>query len=158
MSLLVKSRKHGLLGSARKGAQSLFGLVRAQYLGIRYPAWRFRDAPQYASPTPTELLAIEADLRTLGVSTEDYAPPVDRFERFRAERWFPSDYHGGSTGEVWDEKLLEHWIASEILGLGEFGADDIYVDICYRPEADSERIQRTRVLPQRRRNPHQLSR
>jgi len=30
---------------------------------------------------------------------------------------------------VWDEKLLEHWLAREILGLMDYRQDDVYVDV-----------------------------
>ena len=75
-----------------------------------------------------ELAAIEQDLHGLGIPVADYAPP-DRFAQFQAEQWFPPNYHGGRASGVWDEKLLEHWIAGERLGLAEFGADDVYVDV-----------------------------
>lgn len=95
----------------------------------RYYQWRFRHAPRYANPTSEELVTIELDLRGLGIEINDYAPSPDRFKQFQSEQWFPSFYYGGSMSNVWDEKLLEHWIAGERLGLAEFGPEDIYVDV-----------------------------
>ncbi|GMV17702.1 MAG: hypothetical protein AMXMBFR56_59260 [Polyangiaceae bacterium] len=91
--------------------------------------WRFRDAPKYESPTPAELESIERALAELGVQVQDYAPSPESFRAFQAAEWFPLDYHGGTRGKVWDEKLLEHWISSECLGLMRFGPGDVFVDV-----------------------------
>ena len=48
---------------------------------------------------------------------------------FQTQNWFPKDYHGGIKSGVWDEKLLEHWIASEVIGLMKYNKSDIYVDV-----------------------------
>jgi ubiquinone/menaquinone biosynthesis C-methylase UbiE len=57
--------------------------------------------------------------------------------KFQQANYFPLDYHGGIDGPVWDEKLLEHWIASERLGLMNWQAEDTYVDVaaCSSPWA-----------------------
>jgi hypothetical protein len=134
MSILETIQRHGLLGTGRKA------LVLAQRKS-GYDRWRFRNAPQYANPTPEELETIKRDLAELGVTIHDYAPPPAAFRSFQAENWFPPDYHGGRQGGVWDEKLLEHWIASERLGLMAYGSDDVYVDVaaCTSPWARSLR-------------------
>ncbi|QIK36952.1 hypothetical protein GWK36_01865 [Caldichromatium japonicum] len=100
-------------------------------------AWRVRHAPRYRNPTPSELRVIEGDLANLGVVIEDYRVDPEFFTRFKAENPFPDDYHGGRAGGVWDEKLLEHFIAAQLLGLDGFGADDVYVDVaaCNSPWA-----------------------
>lgn len=66
---------------------------------------------------------------TVWASASMITRPPEQFAQFQAEQWFPPNYHGGQASGVWDEKLLEHWIAGERLGLAEFGADDIYVDV-----------------------------
>jgi Methyltransferase domain len=70
-------------------------------------------------------------------SVTDYAPDPALFQQFKTKAWFPSNYHGGEAGGVWDEKLLEHWVAGDLLGLWHWGQDDIYVDIaaCNSPWA-----------------------
>lgn len=122
MSILEAIRRHGLLGTARKA------LVMAQRKS-GYNRWFYRHAPQYTNPTPAELESIERDLAAFGVTVQDYAPSPAGFHAFQADAWFPTDYHGGIWGGVWNEKLLEHWIASERLGLMDFGAADVYVDV-----------------------------
>ena len=91
--------------------------------------WRVRKAPRYRNPSAEELEQIERELRALGVEIADYSPSVRAFQTFQVQGYFPDDYLGGSDSPVWHEKLLEHWIASERLGLLEYGANEIYVDV-----------------------------
>lgn len=113
---------HGLRGLGKK---------LLYFLGHKsgYTAWRFRNAPMYTNPTIADLESIERDLAKLGVRIQDYNPSPKSFKIFQAESWVPADYHGGMASGVWDEKLLEHWIASDRLGLMDFGLNDIYVDV-----------------------------
>jgi hypothetical protein len=122
MSILEALRRHGLPGTARKA------LVLARRKS-GYDRWRYRGAPHYANPTPAELESIERELAVLGVAVHDYAPSPASFKAFQAEDWFSAGYHGGIQGGVWDEKVLEHWIASERLGLMGYGPDDVFVDV-----------------------------
>ncbi len=122
MSLVEKIRRHGLAGSTRKAH-----LLLKQKTG--WNAWRYKDVPHYANPTSVELEDIERGLVALGITLHDYSPATEGFKAFKNDHWFPDDYHGGQKGGVWDEKLLEHWISSERLGLMNFSPDDIYVDV-----------------------------
>lgn len=92
-------------------------------------AWRVRHAPRYSNPSSLDIEAIESELGRIGVVVHDYTPSAKDFRVFQAARLFPAEYHGGMDGGVWDEKLLEHWISSERLGLKGYQAEDIYVDI-----------------------------
>jgi len=124
MSLVERIRRRGLLNTARLVAgQASTRFQRAYHL------WRVRNAPRYANPTAEELQAIERDLTALGVKVHDYAPAVQAFAAFQAAGYFPADYHGGREGPVWDEKLVEHWIAAECLGLRVYSPADVYVDV-----------------------------
>ena len=122
MSILKKIRRHGILGSARKG----FTLLKQK---SGYLSWRHRHAPRYASPDSDELERIEQNLIALGVTIHDYTPDPERFTAFQTENWFPPDYHGGLNGRVWQEKLLEHWISNERLGLMSYRPGDVFVDV-----------------------------
>jgi len=124
MSLMKKIRKHGLLGSAKKVAYFITRKIQTPY-NLR----RVRDAPKYCSPDDNELTQIEKDLLALNITVENYTPSVSSFKAFKASEYFPLDYHGGIDGPVWDEKLLEHWIAYELLGLADYQQDVIYIDI-----------------------------
>ena len=124
MNFLEGVRRHGFIGSLKK-AVSL-----AQRKGsIGYSRLRYRHAPVYANPTPEELASIEEELAALGVSIEEYSPSPSAFLSFQEEGWFPTDYRGGKGGPIWHEKLLEHWISSERLGLMDYDQGEIYVDI-----------------------------
>lgn len=121
MSILEKVRHHGVVGSAKKVITKF-----QQKSGYFY--WKYRHAPIYANPTADELMQIESDLSALGVKVQDYTPPQE-FTAFKQEQWFPLNYHGGTDTGVWDEKLLEHWIAAKRLGLMMYMPEDIYVDV-----------------------------
>ena len=142
MSLLEKFRRHGVLGSARKVLPLL--KRKSDYY---YWRWCFRDAPKYANPTPTELETIERDLIALGVTIHDYAPSAEAFKAFQAEKWFPPDYHGGLHSGVWNEKLLEHWIASETLGLMNYSPNDIYVDVAAANSPWAQALRERKGIP-----------
>ena len=122
MRIVDKIRCYGVAGAVRKAVA-----VIDRKSGWR--AWRYRDAPRYANPTPAELREVERDLISLGVSIQDYVPSAAGFHEFKAENWFPPEYHGGLHSGVWDEKLLEHWISSERLGLMNYAPEDIFVDV-----------------------------
>lgn len=80
---------------------------------------------------------IEQELRSESISLIDYSPLLSEFQRFKAQNWFPSHYHGGIKSGVCDEKLLEHFIALKLLDLNQWVSTDIYVDIaaCTSPWA-----------------------
>lgn len=96
---------------------------------IGYYNLKLRTAPIYRNPTEKELVNIEAELNVLGVKLNDAHPSPAAFDIFQQQNWFPSNYHGGIKSGVWKEKLLEHFLASELLELMNYGKDDIYVDV-----------------------------
>lgn len=124
MTLLGKIRKHGMLGSARKA----LGLI-GRRASSGYYRWAVRNAPEYKGPTSLELKNIERDLLEAGVMVHDYTPCAKDFSEFQAAQYFPPDYFDGVNSPVWDEKLLEHWIAAERLGLMAYQPTDAYVDV-----------------------------
>jgi len=85
--------------------------------------------PQFANPDEKELTEIEESLLALDITLHDFTPSLESFTNFQNEAYFPTDYHGGIDGPVWDEKLLEHWIAYELLGVTNYQSEDIYIDI-----------------------------
>lgn len=125
--MLKKFKRYGLKGSASIALSIARHRLRA--LRRRCDLYRLRNAPWYASPTSSELEQIEQDLETLGVKTVDYYLDLGAFNSFLESRWFPLDYHGGINSGVWHEKLLEHFVAKELLALDSYDPSDIYVDI-----------------------------
>lgn len=126
-SLAGKLKKHGILGSTK----IVLGLTNATVSKARkaYYRWAVRNAPKHCDATMSELAKIESDLHAAGITVHDYAPKVEDFAAFQAANYFPQDYCGGVLASVWDEKLLEHWIAAERLGLMSYQPADTYVDI-----------------------------
>lgn len=122
MNVIDKIRRHGFKGSLRK-------LLIKINNKSGYTKWRFQKAPVYANPTESELAIIETDLTQLGVKLYDHTPSPEKFKLFQQEGWFSPNYHGGQNSAVWDEKLLEHWLASEMLGLMHYDSQEIYIDI-----------------------------
>lgn len=122
MDIMQTIQRYGVAGCARKALD----------LAMRksgWYEWRVRNAPRYNNPTAAELDQIERDLRALDIEIMDYSPSAEAFRAFQAENYFPGDYLGGRNNAVWDEKLLEHWIASERLGLDNYAPNDVYVDV-----------------------------
>jgi hypothetical protein len=109
MNIFQKIRHYGLARSVNK-------IIFLALCKIGWYEWRVRNAPRYNNPTPNDLDQIERDLRKIEVEIKDYFPSVEAFRAFQAENYFPDDYHGGRSSGVWNEKLLEHWIASEMFG------------------------------------------
>lgn len=124
MSVAGKIKKYGIQATTIK----ILSIADSKLRNIYY-RWKVRNAPKYKSPDMLEIVGIEEDLRKAKIVVHDYAPRIEDFAAFQAANYFPFDYHGGIDGRVWDEKLLEHWIAAERLGLMHFLSSDIYVDI-----------------------------
>lgn len=99
-------------------------------------------APTYRPPKAEELAQIERDFDALGMPCGDLRIEPDDFRRFRQQIEFPGGYHGGQLDGVYDEKLLEHYVAWHLLGLDRPGATP-YVDVaaCASPWAKLLRAQ-----------------
>jgi hypothetical protein len=118
------------------------GIVRTglRFMLRTFHGWRTRAAQEYQPPTKDELLQIERRLGKLGVPCKDLLVDPAEFREFTEHFPFPPDYHGGVQGGVYHEKLLEHFIAWRLLGLGESYATP-YVDVaaCNSPWAQQLR-------------------
>ncbi len=108
-----------------------------RFASQRFHLARTLRAPSYRNPTPMEFDQIEQALRYQGVELIDYAPEPGRFAAFRTTVAFPADYHGGPQGGVYDEKLLEHFIAFDLLNITDYAPGEAYLDIaaCSSPWA-----------------------
>lgn len=124
MNIIDKLKKHGVFGSARKVVERVLIAVRQGRL-----LWRVKNEPRFKNPTSEELAQIEKEFMAADVTIYDYSPSLNAFTAFQEAQYFPSDYHGGVAVSVWDEKLLEHWVSAERLGLMDYHPADIYVDL-----------------------------
>jgi SAM-dependent methyltransferase len=77
----------------------------------------------------SDLVRIEAEMREAGLDVCDYFADTAEFSRYRSRMPFPADYHGGSGSSVYLEKLLEHFVAWDMIGLDGDARRWPYVDI-----------------------------
>lgn len=98
---------------------------------------RSYGAPEYHGPDATQMDAIATGFQNLDIPVQALRVPPDSFREFQKRLRFPPDYHGGVNGGVYEEKLLEHYLAYELNGLAKFESADIYVDVaaCTSPWA-----------------------
>lgn len=106
-------------------------IARALRARIARPVhlYRARKGTEYRDPSDAELARIESDLCGAGIDCEDYRADRDVFAAFKARMAFPTDYHGGAHGGVYEEKLLEHFVAWDLLDLEGSAGRWPYVDV-----------------------------
>ena len=121
MNLIKKITNYGLLRAIKDSGD--YFKRKSGYLDLKY-----RNIDKYKNPTDNDLKIIEENFRILKFNIESLEICKDNFDKFKKENWFPEDYHGGIDSAVYDEKLLEHFISHEILGIKHFVKDDIYID------------------------------
>ena len=123
-NIASKIKKHGI----KYSVNIVVRLVVSKICNAYYH-WSVRNVNVFCNPTDAELVQIEDEFIKLNEVIEDYTPRAHDFSVFESEQYFPLDCHGGINGHVWHEKLLEHWIAAEKLGLKSYKSNDIYLDI-----------------------------
>jgi len=96
---------------------------------LQYYKHKYRKVDQYIPPNPDELFLIEKELEKLDVALFEYKVDLVGFKEFKKNIIFPYDYHGGVTSGIWQEKLLEHYVAYHFLSLSGFKKNDIYIDV-----------------------------
>lgn len=121
MTLSAKVRKYGVLGSVKLGWQRL---VMRHYLEFKW-----RSEPLYVNPTEQELMHIEDDLLSVGLRLSSFTVNTHELDSFKRTFKFPPDYHGGENSGVWEEKILEHFLAYELCELSKASKEDIYIDV-----------------------------
>ena len=119
-------RSHGPRETAIRG---LGFLKRQLNIRMRSLKWRLLGANEYHPPSSAQLQEIEGGLIRAGFDVDDYFIDQTAFSRFIDDRDFPSSYYAYSSSEVRTEKLLEHFIAWDLLDLESFGFEDLYLDI-----------------------------
>jgi hypothetical protein len=110
-----------------KGAHGVAVAV-GRRLARPYHFLRTRNATEYAGPTEGELAWIEAEMSRSGLEVHDYVADPNAFSDYSSRMQFPTDYHGGIDGGVYIEKLLEHFVAWDMIGFDDAGRRP-YVDI-----------------------------
>lgn len=133
MRTLVKS----LAGSRLRKFVPGF-VKRAIICTIRlYYSLKFRRKQVFQNPTEKEIEEIREKILASEIKLKSYTFDRNRFDRFTKDFAFPPDYHGGIDSGVWNEKLVEHFLAWDLLGLENYSETDVYVDVaaCSSPWA-----------------------
>ena len=129
-------RKYGLWGTFVKTLRFAAGFA-ANEIENRYYRFKHRKIRQYRDPESGELHVIEQGFKNQGVDICDFRIEASDYNEFKSLLPFPADYHGGVDSGVWEEKIVEHYIAYKMLELRDFRQNDIYVDVaaCNSPWA-----------------------
>ncbi|WP_312562890.1 methyltransferase domain-containing protein [Anaerospora sp.] len=83
------------------------------------------DFEEYKNPSRLELEQIREELIVNGYNVVDYNIKPDDYHGFKKQFLFGADFYGGSE-ELFEEKVLEHFVAGDLLGLNK---DMSYIDI-----------------------------
>jgi SAM-dependent methyltransferase len=107
------------------------GIASALRLRIARPVhlWRARSATEYQDPNAAELAQVEAGFAAAGIAVGSYFADSAAYREFVGRSAFPHDYHGGELGGVYTEKVLEHFVAWDLLELGRNPLRLPYLDI-----------------------------
>jgi hypothetical protein len=116
-------QQYGFLGTLQKTGKLLASVPRKLYYQVHH-----RNATEYRQPSPEELATIEQQLQENGVLVKPLTVDPETFTEFRNRFVFPDNYHGGIDGPVWDEKILEHYLAYE-LAIKHLPENNKYIDI-----------------------------
>ena len=135
MKLLSKILRYGILRSFK-----IF--IHKLKLKTGFYKFRYDNNLVYKSPTKSELIQIESDLKNNGIIIHNLSVCENDFSDFISAKWFPEDYHGGISGGVWFEKILEHFISYKLLDIENYSKDDIFVDIAAASSPWTEQLRK----------------
>jgi len=124
LNLIAAIRRYGITRTVL-----MTGKMAGREVAARYCMMKHRNALQYRNPGTDDLASIERDFQDAAIPTGEFIVDVRDFGLFQTQMPFSPDYHGGVSSGVWNEKIMEHYIAYRLLGLSEYGRDDLYVDV-----------------------------
>ena len=119
-------KKYGISGVIRRLPIFFFHDLGLKNLYINL---FFRSADTYSSPTGRDIEDIEKQLRNCSIQLFDLYIDVKKFKDFCRHFQFPDDYHGGLKDPVRNEKLLEHYLAYEFIGIEKLDKQSKYIDV-----------------------------
>ena len=96
-------------GDASMPARLLRQFVRRWYL------LRSRNCVAYYPPISRELEQIESDMLAAGMAVESLSVDGGEFDDFVRAVAFPQDYYGDASEAIRGEKLLEHFVAAQLI-------------------------------------------
>jgi len=126
--LIKRLKKHGIKGIIN----ILIGLILFRYYQAKCKILR---VPIWKEPGDDDLKLVENDLRLLMVVNDLYLD-INEFEEFKKEFVFGEDFYGGVGSILYNEKVLEHFIAYKLC-IKNLDKSDIYIDVaaCESPWA-----------------------
>jgi len=127
---LERVQKQGLIKTVQKGFDKIFWYQKHEPKQILDKF--LKKAPsflhEYKNPNDNQLMQVEKMFLDCGVKLYGYESDVMSFEKFKDKFNFGIDFYGGQNNPVWTEKVLEHFIAWEMV-VKDLKSDEIYVDV-----------------------------
>jgi len=84
--------------------------------------------PEYKNPSRSELIEIENALKLKNIHVSYLDVEISDFRKFKKEFDFGDTFYGGNDATLFNEKLIEHFIAFQ-LGIKKMEPSGVYVDI-----------------------------
>lgn len=84
--------------------------------------------PEYMNPLKKELLEIESELPRNSITINNLIVNPEELKNFIDLFDFGVNFYDGKNNPIWTEKVLEHFIAWELV-VRDLKKDDIYVDV-----------------------------
>lgn len=120
--LLQKVRKHGLIGAiAILKNKILMHYYRLKCKLLKPPIWEDMGGKEFK--------LIEKELSSSGISIQDLYVNKGEFEDFKTKFVFGKDFYGGAKSALFNEKVLEHFIAYKLCVQQMSDKQDIYIDV-----------------------------
>ncbi len=132
---LERVERQGLRCTLRKGLEKIvyyWNIVVRKILNDTWDRVLYHlpsFLPDYREPNAEELKEIEAAFDRAGVKIRDYNIDISQFLRFTKDFDFGANFYGGHNNPVWVEKMLEHYIAYDMLLQGKEGSGELYLDV-----------------------------
>lgn len=124
---LNRVKKQGLLRTFFKGVAKVKSLKRDDVIrrvSDFFPSF----LPFYTFPSKEDFQTVEKSFHKEGLKLPDYFVKKERFIEFSNDFGFGDDFYGGKDKPVWTEKVLEHFIAWEMV-VRNLKKDELYIDV-----------------------------
>lgn len=120
--LLIGLKRHGIIGSAVIVKDILFNkYYRKRCIALKLQVWK--------DPTEEECIIIERALLENGIPAEELVLNKSEFALFENDFRFGNNFYGGKSSTLYNEKVLEHFIAYKFCIRQLHRSEDVYVDI-----------------------------
>ncbi|HSW61304.1 MAG TPA: methyltransferase domain-containing protein [bacterium] len=131
---LLRVKKQGLITTVRKGSDKIRYFLRVmrdfrvssvlKFVRVKLPSF----LPNYSKIKNYNVKEVENSIEKEDIEVVDYIADRNKFDEFSKTFNFGIDFYDGKNNPVWTEKVLEHFIAWEMV-VRDLKKDDIYVDV-----------------------------